>query len=210
MSGAKSQVLVVGESSIFQEGSVRQSSFNVANCVAVETIREAEKELEAMNGGVVLAAEVLPDGRAYELMPAVEKDGGSLLVAVALSESNLWLPVVDLGKRVLGSRALNSQLLELELERLAVVGEVSAGRRLGAPARAHRDSVARRRILSRRAAQLPMRWERKISLDARHDPSEALLASVRVMQAQREEDRCEAGRFERAFERANQGTRRTA
>jgi hypothetical protein len=40
------------------------------------------------------------------------------MVGVALSESCLWLPVVDRGKHVLGKRALNAQALESEMENL--------------------------------------------------------------------------------------------
>ena len=42
----------------------------------------------------------------------------TLMVGVALSESCLWLPVVDRGKHVLGKRALNVEALESEMETL--------------------------------------------------------------------------------------------
>jgi hypothetical protein len=40
------------------------------------------------------------------------------MVGVALSESQLWLPVVERGAHVLGKRGLNAQMLELELTNL--------------------------------------------------------------------------------------------
>jgi hypothetical protein len=66
----------------------------------------------------VLAEEHLPDGRGYDLAESVERLATTLLVSVALSESCLWLPVVERGERSLGRRALNPRMLELELETL--------------------------------------------------------------------------------------------
>jgi hypothetical protein len=79
-------------------------------------IGDAEVVLKTFRFDVVLAEEGLPDGRGYDLTDAVAKAGTSLFVAVALSESSLWLPVVDCGERSLGKRALNQAALEAEIE----------------------------------------------------------------------------------------------
>ena len=85
---------------------------------AVETLGEAEDLMRTFAFDIVLAAESLPDGRGYELAGIVVRRGGTLLVAVALSESCLWLPVVELGEKVLGNRALNADALAAEAEKL--------------------------------------------------------------------------------------------
>ncbi len=83
---------------------------------AVETLREARDLLGTFRFDVVLAAESVADGRGYELAKIVAQRSGTLLVGVALSESWLWLPVVERGVLVLGRRALNARALELELD----------------------------------------------------------------------------------------------
>lgn len=82
----------------------------------VSGIVEAEVVLKTFRFDVVLAEEGLPDGRGYDLTDAVAQAGTSLFVAVTLSESMLWLPVVDLGEKSLGNRALNQAALEEEIE----------------------------------------------------------------------------------------------
>lgn len=79
---------------------------------------EAKTLLETFQVDVVLAQENLPDGRGYDLSEAVTKQSGSLLVAVALSETSLWLSVIDRGKESLGTRAIGSEVLGRELETL--------------------------------------------------------------------------------------------
>jgi len=93
---------------------------------AAETLREARDMLGTFRFDVVLAAESLPDGRGYELAEAVARRSGTLLVGVALSESCLWLPVVERGDYVLGLRAVNSQALELELDLILGLGVMAA------------------------------------------------------------------------------------
>jgi len=101
---------------------------------AVKTLREARDMLGTFRFDVVLAAESLPDGRGYELAEVVARRSSTLLVGVALSESCLWLPVVERGDYVLGLRAVNSQALELELELIlglriiAAEGNIPPGR----------------------------------------------------------------------------------
>jgi hypothetical protein len=83
---------------------------------------------------IVLAAENLPDGQGYDLSEIVAQRARSLLVAVALSASVLWLPVVLQGSRVLGQRALNDNMLEAEVETLLISG--SSRRKAVVPAAA--------------------------------------------------------------------------
>jgi hypothetical protein len=82
----------------------------------VETLREARDLLGTFRWDVVLAAESLVDGRGYDLTEIVARRSGTLLVGVPLSESCLWLPVVERGALVLGRRALNGRALEVELD----------------------------------------------------------------------------------------------
>lgn len=84
----------------------------------VEKLREARELLETFRLDVALAAESLSDGRGYALADAMRRNSGSLIVGVALSESCLWLPVVERGVSVLGKRAFNPAMLEMELDRL--------------------------------------------------------------------------------------------
>jgi hypothetical protein len=82
----------------------------------VETLRDARDLLGTFRFDVVLAAEMLADGRGYDLAEIVARRSGTLLVSVALSASCLWLPVVERGVNVLGRRALNARALEVELD----------------------------------------------------------------------------------------------
>jgi hypothetical protein len=82
----------------------------------VETLRDARDLLGTFRFDVILAAESLADGRGYDLAEIVARRSGTLLVGVALSESCLWLPVVERGVNVLGRRALNARSLEVELD----------------------------------------------------------------------------------------------
>jgi hypothetical protein len=84
----------------------------------VEKLCEARDLLETFRVDVVLAAELLSDGRGYALAAAMRQHSGTLIVGVALSESCLWLPVIERGVRVLGKRALSHAMLESELDRL--------------------------------------------------------------------------------------------
>ncbi|HEV3483530.1 MAG TPA: hypothetical protein VGR97_14525 [Candidatus Acidoferrales bacterium] len=84
----------------------------------VETLREAEALVNTFRFDMVLATESLPDGRAYAMTQMIARRDGTLIVAIALSESCLWLPVVEKGERVLGTRALNSEGLEREAEKI--------------------------------------------------------------------------------------------
>ncbi len=83
-----------------------------------EKLCEARDLLGAFRLDVVLAAELLSDGRGYALADTMRQHSGTLIVGVALSESSLWLPVIERGVTVLGKRALSHAMLEPELDRL--------------------------------------------------------------------------------------------
>ncbi|MFY9691534.1 MAG: hypothetical protein WA369_07845 [Candidatus Acidiferrales bacterium] len=84
----------------------------------VEKLSEAHEFLEIFRLDVVLAWESLADGRGYALAEAIKRQSGTLIVGVPLSESCLWLPVVEGGVAVLGKRAFSPGMLEAELDRL--------------------------------------------------------------------------------------------
>lgn len=84
---------------------------------AADNVCDGESLLKTFQIDIVLAAENLPDGRGYDLADCVARQLGTLMVGVALSENALWLPVIDRGRRVLGSRAIGARMLEAELIR---------------------------------------------------------------------------------------------
>ncbi len=100
-------ILVVG-SSVYGSAAVlaRAERYGCPSHV-VETLGEARSLLATLRFDIVLAKEYLPDGSSYALIPALEDMAGSLYVAVALSDSCLWLPAVEEGVRCLGETALN-------------------------------------------------------------------------------------------------------
>lgn len=112
------RILTVGKSTF----STGVTLARLAECgwasYAVESVRDAHNLLRAFQIDVVLAAESLPDGRGYDLADCVARQAGTLLVGVALSENSLWLPVIDHGQRVLGSRAIGARVLETELVKI--------------------------------------------------------------------------------------------
>jgi hypothetical protein len=82
-----------------------------------EKLCEARDLLETFRLDVVLATEALVDGRGYALADTMSRHSGTLIVGVALSESCLWLPVIERGVAVLGKRAFSPAMLETELDR---------------------------------------------------------------------------------------------
>jgi hypothetical protein len=85
---------------------------------SVRGVREAKDVLGIFDYDVVLASEILRDGGGYDVADSVAVHSRTLLVGVALSETWLWLPVVERGVNVLGKRGLNAQMLESELVNL--------------------------------------------------------------------------------------------
>lgn len=93
------RILVVGKPSRGTQSILSR----LANCgwgsQTAETLREAAALADTFRFDMVLAAESLPDGRAYAMTQLIARRSGTLLVAVALSESCLWLPVVERAQR---------------------------------------------------------------------------------------------------------------
>ncbi|HEX4073971.1 MAG TPA: hypothetical protein VHX49_01090 [Candidatus Acidoferrales bacterium] len=83
-----------------------------------DKLSDARDLLEIFRVDVVLASESLADGRGYALADAMKRQSGTLIVGVPLSESCLWLPVVERGLGVLGKRAFSPAVLEIELDHL--------------------------------------------------------------------------------------------
>jgi DNA-binding NtrC family response regulator len=112
------RILFVGKPSPHAEVVLgRLARKNLASEV-VRTLGEARELIPRSQFDVVLAPEDLPDGHGYELTDPVARRSCTLLIAISLSETWLWLPVVERGARVIGERAIPADLLEPELEEL--------------------------------------------------------------------------------------------
>ncbi len=118
MSAIGMRILVVGKTSRGTNLILSRLASNGWGSQTAETLREAEVLMGTFRFDLVLATESLPDGPAYAITGLVAGLSGTLMVAIALSESCLWLPVVELGVRVLGTRALKPGQLELEAQRI--------------------------------------------------------------------------------------------
>jgi hypothetical protein len=81
----------------------------------VDTLSQAEPALASSRFDTILTRECLPNGNGYDLTRTVARHYGTLLAAVTLSETCLWLPAVNRGVKVLGRRAFNAHMLESEL-----------------------------------------------------------------------------------------------
>jgi hypothetical protein len=109
------RILVIGELLLSTRELLRHFVERGWGSQYVRSVREAKDLLGIFDYEVVLASECLGDGRGYDLADSVAIHSRTLLVGVALSESWLWLPVVERGTHVLGKRGLNAQMLESEL-----------------------------------------------------------------------------------------------
>lgn len=110
------RVLVVGLTSANTQAMLERWRRSGWGAHTVESLQEAETVLRTIRFKVILAAENLHDGSGYELAPLVARQSGSLFISVALSETCLWLPVIEQGIRELGKRAINPWMLETEVE----------------------------------------------------------------------------------------------
>jgi PleD family two-component response regulator len=110
------RILVVGEHSASTKAIVARLAARRWGARYVGTRREAQEVLGTFQFDVVLAAEELPDGRGYDLGNVLDHRRETLFVGVALSDTCLWLPVIEHGERVLGQRALNATMAEVGLE----------------------------------------------------------------------------------------------
>jgi len=110
------RILFAGRPSMTVSGMLGRLATRGWGARVVESLRDAKASLATFPCDIVLASESLPDGRGYELAELVTRQSGTLFVCVALSESCLWLPVVEQGASVLGSRAFSAHLLETEMD----------------------------------------------------------------------------------------------
>jgi DNA-binding NtrC family response regulator len=112
------RILVAGHTSLSTNFVIKQLEREGCVFQSVETVAEAESSLRETLFDIVLAGEFMLDGRGYDLTGCVVDSSATLLVAIALSEACLWLPVVQHGVRTLGDRALNSHTLQSEITAL--------------------------------------------------------------------------------------------
>ena len=117
------RILVVGTPSRGTQAILSRLASSGWGARTVDTLREAEVLVSTFRFDMVLATESLPDGRAYAMTQMIARRSGTLIVAIALSESCLWLPVVEQGRRVLGTRALHPEQLEREAEKILRASE---------------------------------------------------------------------------------------
>ena len=82
---------------------------------SVESHREARTVFDTLRFDIVLASEYLADGSGYDLSPEVSRRFATLFVELAVSEGQLWVPVVRHGTRTLGDPALDAPTFESEL-----------------------------------------------------------------------------------------------
>src|ERR1700690_831354 len=112
------RILLVGPASSRTLSALESFERNGWTSFSVETVAEATLLLRTIRFDIVLAQEVLPDGRGYELTKPVIECSGSLLVSVALSESCLWLLAAEHGVNSLGERAISPGMLGWEINGL--------------------------------------------------------------------------------------------
>jgi|HubBroStandDraft_1064217.scaffolds.fasta_scaffold24957_4 hypothetical protein len=115
---AQLRILVIGELSPAMHDILRRFSERGWGAQHVRNVQEAKDLLGIFDYDVVLASETLTDGRGYDLADSVAVHSRTLMVGVALSETHLWLPVVERGRNVLGSRGLNDDTMESEMTSL--------------------------------------------------------------------------------------------
>jgi DNA-binding response OmpR family regulator len=112
------RILVAGTPSESTTAILNRLAMHGWEARTVATIQQAWEQLESFAFAVALASEALPDGLGYELGSGMVRQGATLFVGVALSESALWLPVIERGSRVLGTRGISPRALLQEMESL--------------------------------------------------------------------------------------------
>jgi len=142
MSPVAMRILVVGKPGASTAAMLSRLASQGWIAETAENVARARSVLKMFRLDVVLSDENLPDGRGYDLADAVAAQSSTLLVSVALSESCLWLPVIERGERSLGKRALSPQVLEFELETI-----LSSAHRGATHASAKRELPPRRRSI---------------------------------------------------------------
>ncbi|MFZ3217737.1 MAG: hypothetical protein WA192_16885 [Candidatus Acidiferrales bacterium] len=129
MSAATVPILVVGVSTARTHNILQELARSGWEAHSVETLQEADTVLRTVRFNLILAAEKLPDGTGYELAPLVARQAGNLFMSVPLSETCLWLPVVENGVKSLGQRAMNPMALAMEAESILRACAAPAARR---------------------------------------------------------------------------------
>jgi hypothetical protein len=112
------RMIFAGTPSTVTEGVLARLATRGFGSYRAGSLREARDLVATFRLDVALATESLADGRGYALAEAMARHSNTLIVGVALSESCLWLPVVERGVPVLGKRAFSAAMLEPELDRL--------------------------------------------------------------------------------------------
>jgi hypothetical protein len=84
----------------------------------VDTLKETQTLLTTFKFDLLLAVERLADGGGYDLAEQTSQRSNSLLVGIELLDTYLRLPVVYHGKNVTGEPAINSEMVERELEEI--------------------------------------------------------------------------------------------
>jgi hypothetical protein len=97
----------------------------------VDTWCEGSDRLETFKFDLVLVSGFFSNGRRYEVSNTVARQLGTMLVGIALSESSLWLSVVERGEKVLGQRSLNISMLESEARELLGKRDIQALSEIG-------------------------------------------------------------------------------
>jgi hypothetical protein len=116
MPAAAVRILVVGNSIVSTESTLKGLARSGWESHAVKTVREADAVLRTIRFQLTLATEKLPDGTGYDLSTLIAQQSGNLFISVPLSETCLWLPAVENGVRSLGQRSLNPLTLATEAE----------------------------------------------------------------------------------------------
>jgi hypothetical protein len=128
MSAATVRILVVGNSTASTESILNGLARSGWESHAVKTVCEADTVLRTIRFQLTLATEKLPDGAGYDLAALIALQSGNLFISVPLSETCLWLPVVEQGVKSLGQRALNPLTLATEAERILRTADAAPAR----------------------------------------------------------------------------------
>jgi DNA-binding response OmpR family regulator len=159
MSPVAMRILVVGKPCGSTAATLSRLALDGWVADTAENVAKAKSVLKMFQLDAVLSDENLPDGRGYDLADAVAQQSSTLLVSVALSESCLWLPVIESGERSLGQRAVTPEMLGFELETILSGAHRSENRDALADAHpdSHRDSHAhaKRELPPRRRSTSP-------------------------------------------------------
>jgi hypothetical protein len=86
------RILVAGHTSPSTSFTLKQLEREGCAVQSVDTIAEAESSLRAARFDIVLAGEILSDGRGCDLTDSVVNCSATLLVAITLSEACLFQP----------------------------------------------------------------------------------------------------------------------